>query len=196
MSEPIPDSLELRDAVLTLRPYRGEDAGALFAAVHESIESVGRWLPWCHADYGEADAQSWIAHCAEGWRTGEHYTFAVFDADTAQFCGAVGLNQRNRAQNFMNLGYWIRASRQGQGVVRRAARLAAGFGFGHLGLTRIEIVTMSDNLASQKVAVALGAMFEGIARNRIVAHGRAHDGLVYSLIPPATEPARSGDAHI
>ncbi len=193
MSEPIPDSLELRDAGLNLRPYRGDDAGALFAAVRESIESVGRWLPWCQADYGEADAQTWIAHCAQGWRSGEHCTFAVFDAESAQFCGAVGLNQRNRAHNFMNLGYWIRASRQGQGIVRRAARLAADFGFGQLGLTRIEIVTMGDNLASQKVAVALGAVFEGVARNRIVAHGRAHDGLVYSLIPPtAIAAAGSG----
>jgi len=191
MSEPVPDSLELRDAVLTLRPYRGADADALFSAVRESIDSVGRWLPWCHADYGEDDARSWIAHCAQGWRSGEHYVFAVFDADTAQFCGAVGLNQRNRAHNLMNLGYWIRASRQGQGVVRRAASLAAGFGFAHLGLTRIEIVTMSDNLASQKVAVALGAVFEGIARNRIVAHDRAYDGLFYSLIPGATVSAGS-----
>jgi ribosomal-protein-serine acetyltransferase len=178
MSEPIPDSLELRDSGLNLRPYRGEDAGALFAAVRESVESVGRWLPWCHADYSEADAHGWIAHCAQGWCSGEHYAFAVFDADSAQFCGAVGLNQRNRAHNFMNLGYWIRASRQGQGVVRRAASLVAGFGFSQLGLTRIEIVTMSDNLASQKVAVALGAAFEGIARSRIVAHCRAHDGVV------------------
>ena len=110
MAEPVPDSIELAGDGLCLRPYRREDAGALVAAARESVESVGRWLAWCHAGYAGADAEGWIAHCAEGWRSGEHYAFAVFDAGSAGFCGSVGLNQRNRAHNFMNLGYWIRES--------------------------------------------------------------------------------------
>ena len=183
MAEPIPDSLELTGAGLCLRPYRSEDAAALVAAARESLEAVGRWLPWCHADYGEADAQAWVDKCADAWRGGEHYAFAVFDADTAEFCGGAGLNLRNRPHNFMNLGYWIRASRQGRGIVRRAARLVAAFGFDQLGLTRIEIVTAPDNLASRRVAEALGAQFEGLARNRIVERGTAIDAAVYALIP-------------
>jgi len=184
MPEPIAESLQLHEGALCLRAYRGDDAAALHAAVHESIDSVGRWLPWCHANYGKADADAWIAHCAEGWRSGEHYAFALFDADSGDFCGAVGLNQHNREHNFMNLGYWVRASRQGTGVIRRAAGLVATFGFEQLGLTRVEIVTIPDNRASRRVAEALGARFEGIARNRLVVHGRPTDAAVYALVPP------------
>jgi RimJ/RimL family protein N-acetyltransferase len=196
MPEPIAGSVELAGDGLRLRAYRDTDADALYHAARESIDSVGRWLPWCHAGYAAADARSWIAHCAEGWSSGEHYAFAIFEADT-EFCGGVGLNQRNRAHNFMNLGYWTRASRQGRGLVRRAARLVAAFGFEQLGLTRIEIVTAPDNLASRKVAEALGATFEGLARNRIVAGGRVLDALVYSLIPAAKlDPADQEAAQI
>jgi RimJ/RimL family protein N-acetyltransferase len=193
MAEPIADSIQLNGGGLRLRPYRSDDASALYEAVNESVESVGRWLPWCHADYNKTDADVWIAHCEDGWRTGEHYAFAVFDANSAQFCGAVGLNQRNREHNFMNLGYWVRASRQEQGIVRRAARLVAMFGFEQLGLTRVEIVTAPDNQASRRVAEALGARFEGIARNRIVVGGRPIDAAVYALVPPAGSGAAGSD---
>lgn len=191
MPEPIPDSIELTSKGLRLRPYRCEDAEALLTAARESIDTVGRWLPWCHAGYGEADANAWVANCAEGWRSGEHYAFAVFDAESAQFCGSVGLNQRNRQHNFMNLGYWVRASRQRQGIVRRAAELVVAFGFAQVGLTRVEVITAPDNRASRRVAEALGAQFEGMARNRIVERGVAVDAAVYAMVPdPPMRPVR------
>jgi len=183
MSEPIPDSIELSGDGLLLRPYRPEDSPVLAAAVRESAELVGAWLPWCHADYSEAEADEWIAHCAVGWRGGEHYAFAAFDAATAQFLGSVGLNQRNRAHNFMNLGYWVRTSQQGNGIAARAARLVAAFGFGHVGLTRIEIIAALNNRASRSVAEKSGATFEAVARNRLVDRGKPIDGAVYALVP-------------
>jgi RimJ/RimL family protein N-acetyltransferase len=183
VSEPLPDSIELRGDGLLLRPYRPEDSHALAAAVRESAESVGAWLPWCRTDYSEAEAGAWISHCGEGWRSGEHFAFAAFDAITAQFLGSAGLNQRNRPHNFMNLGYWVRTSRQGNAVAVRAARLVAAFGFGQVGLTRIEIVTALDNRASRRVAEKSGAAFEAVARNRIVDRGNAVDAAVYALVP-------------
>jgi RimJ/RimL family protein N-acetyltransferase len=185
VSEPIPESIELSGDGLLLRPYRADDSRALATAVRESVASVGKWLPWCHADYGDAEADAWIAHCDEGWRRGEHYGFAAFDAKTAQFLGAAGLNQRNRKHNFMNLGYWVRTSQQGNGVAVRAARLVAAFGFGQIGLTRIEIVTALDNRESRRVAEKSGAVFEAIARNRLVDRGNPIDAALYALVPAA-----------
>jgi len=186
MSEPIPDSIELSGDGLLLRPYRPEDSPVLAVAVRESAELVGAWLPWCHADYSEAEADEWIAHCAVGWRGGEHYAFAAFDAATAQFLGSVGLNQRNRAHNFMNLGYWVRASRQGDGVAARAARLVAAFGFAQIGLTRIEVIAALDNQASRRVAENSGAEFETVARNRLIHRGKPIGAAVYALLPTAS----------
>jgi RimJ/RimL family protein N-acetyltransferase len=183
MAEPALESTELTGGGLRLRPYRSEDASPLLAAVRESIESVGRWLPWCHAGYAAHDAEAWIAHCGENWRSGEHFAFAAFDTESGEFLGGLGLNQRNRLHNFMNLGYWVRASRQRHGVAVRAAHLVATFGFEQLGLTRIEIVAEIENLASRRVAEVLGASHEGTARNRIVARGQPIHAAVYSLVP-------------
>jgi RimJ/RimL family protein N-acetyltransferase len=183
MAESALDTVELAGAGLRLRPYRAEDAAALYAAVRESIDVVGRWLPWCHAGYSMDDAATWISRCADGWRTGEHFAFAVFDSRSDEFIGAAGSNQRNRPHNFMNLGYWVRASRQRRGVAVRASALVGAFGFRQVGLTRIDILVEVDNVASRRVAEVMGASFEAIARNRLQARGKATDAAVYSLTP-------------
>ena len=162
-----------------MRPYREEFAGPLYAAAVESIETVGPWLPWCHAGYSESDGIAWLTRCKTAWDAAEEYEFALFD-HAGEYVGGAGLNQLH---NFANLGYWVRHSRQGQGLAVESVRLLAGFGFGALGLTRIEIVTASDNLPSRRVAEKAGAAFECLARNRLILRGAPVTAAVYSLIP-------------
>ncbi|MEW9570457.1 GNAT family N-acetyltransferase [Rhodanobacter sp. Si-c] len=173
----------LADGRLLLQPWRDTDAIELHAAVRESVVSVGRWLPWCNEDYGLERAEAWATQCRDNWHTGEQFAFAVRDAASGELLGGCGLNQLNAMHRSANLGYWVRASRQGQGLAAAAARLVARFGFAELGLVRIEIVTLPYNHASRRVAAKLGAVFEGMARQRLWAWDRAHDAAVYALIP-------------
>ncbi|GAB3788324.1 GNAT family N-acetyltransferase [Dyella agri] len=187
----------LADGRLLLRPWRSADAAELHDAVRESVASVGRWLPWCNADYGLERAEAWVAQCQDHWRTGEQFAFAVRDAASDELLGGCGLNQINAMHRSANLGYWVRASRQGQGVAAAAARLVARFGFAELGLIRIEVITLPDNQASRRVAAKLGATFEGMARQRLWAWDRAHDAAVYALIPAdLDQPAAAQSAAI
>lgn len=179
---PIPPDLELADGNLLLRPWREQDAPALHEAVQESLATVGRWLPWCHAGYDLAQAQAWVRHCREGWAADEHFAFGVFQRDGA-LLGSMGLNQRNRMHRTAALGYWVRQSRQGEGLARRATKLVAGFGFKTLGLVRIEIVALIDNHASRRTAELAGAQFECVARHRLWVRDKACDAAVYALVP-------------
>lgn len=168
---------------LLLRSYRADDAPALYVAVRESIDSVGRWLPWCHAGYSEADAGAWIVHCAAAWRRGDQYTFAIFDSANQRFLGSAGLSQINREHNFAGIGYWVRDSARGHGIAARAGKLVADFGFRTLKLTRIEIIAAVENRASRRTAENIGAHLEGIARNRLRTPQGVVDAAVYALIP-------------
>jgi RimJ/RimL family protein N-acetyltransferase len=168
---------------LLLRPYRPEDVSALYTAVRESVASIGRWLPWCHDGYSETDAGAWIAHCSEAWSKGDHYTFAIFGAESQRFLGAVGINHRNPEHNFASIGYWVRESARGQGIAARAGRLVVKFGFDAAKLTRIEIVAAVDNLASRRTAENIGARFEGIACNRLSTPLGIVDAAMYALTP-------------
>lgn len=169
--------------MLTLRPLLPADADAMSAAALESIASVGRWMPWCTADYSPARAAEWIDHCTQARADRSAYEFGIFSADGTEFLGVAGLNQFNRLYNFCNLGYWVRESRQRQGLAATAVLRLAEFGFQELGLTRIEIVIAEGNDHSKAVARKAGAHFEGVARNRLVLADGPLAASIYSLIP-------------
>lgn len=174
--------VELSSDHVLLRPYRVEDASVVFIAATESVDTVGRWMPWCHAGYTEAESVAWIEKCQAAWQSGEAYEFAMFDSAN-EYVGGAGLNQFDRLHNLANLGYWVRQSRQSRGLATDAVRILARFGFETLRLTRIEIVAASENVASRRVAEKAGAQLECLARNRLVIHGVPLVAAVHSLVP-------------
>jgi RimJ/RimL family protein N-acetyltransferase len=171
----------LADGTLLLRPYQAADAAILHQAVIESVDSVGRWLPWCHAGYGLDDSRAWIEHCGCGWRDGSQYALAIFEAGT--FAGGIGINRIDPLHRNGNLGYWLRQSRQRRGLAARAGRLAAAFAFARLDLVRLEIACAVDNQPSRRTAEAIGARFECIARNRLMDGATPVAAAVYGLVP-------------
>ena len=148
----------------------------------ESIATVGHWMPWCHAERTVDEGVAWLQSCRANWDSGTEYEFTAFTS-TGEYLGAAGLNQFNRVHNFANLGYWVRESRQRQGIAFEAVQLLAAFGFRSLGLNRIEIIVATENLPSRRVAEKVGAKFEGIARNRLLIRGVPISAAVYSLVP-------------
>ncbi|HUL96449.1 MAG TPA: GNAT family N-acetyltransferase [Usitatibacter sp.] len=168
---------------LRLRPPVAADAEPLYAAVRESMHTVGRWMSWCHAGYALGDVKDWIARCEASWAGEGDREFGIFDAKSGEPLGCAGINQINHVHDFGNLGYWVRASRERRGVAHAAARAIARYGFAELGLARLEIVVHPDNAASRRVAEKVGARFEAIARNRLVFKARPTDAAVYALIP-------------
>jgi RimJ/RimL family protein N-acetyltransferase len=176
-------SVELHDEQVLLRAPRSTDAGPLCEAALESVDQVGRWLPWCHAAYSHADAAAWISTCLMSWHREEAYPFFIFDRAGGALVGGCALNEIDRPRLRANLGYWIRSGRMGHGLATAAARLLARFALETLAMQRIEIVAAVGNLASQRVAAKLGAVPEGLWRNRLRIRDMAHDAYGFSLIP-------------
>ncbi len=168
---------------LQLRPFEDRDAEAFTAAVLESVETVGRWMPWCHSAYTRADALAWFAVCRSGLTAGTAWEFGLFSGDNATLLGGAGLNQINNQHAMCNLGYWVRQSQHREGVASRAVQALLPLAFAQLKLQRVEIVVAVGNHASEGVARKSGAHLECIARNRLQIHGKAVDASVFSLIP-------------
>ena len=168
---------------IVVRPHARPDVAPMCAAVLESMATVGRWMAWCHPAYSMRDAEDWCARCVVAWAAGGDREFGIFDAANGEALGCIGVNQINRANLIGNMGYWVRATREGRGVATAAARLVARFAFVEIGLARLEIVVLPDNAASRRVAEKLGARFECVARSRLQWRGDARDAAVYALLP-------------
>ncbi len=177
------DSPILTNGVITLRPLVPADEADAHAAVVESQPNLARWFDWASRAYSREDMRSFITASRQAWVHGNAYPFGIFENETGQVIGTVGINHLIPANRAANLGYWVRSSRLRRGVASAAVRLMAEFAFRQVGLTRLEIACLPDNVASRGVAEKCGAKFEAIARNRIVFRNKAWDAALYTLIP-------------
>jgi RimJ/RimL family protein N-acetyltransferase len=179
------------DGAVLIRPLEQADRDALFASVRESIAEVSAWLPWCHSAYMPEESTAFIESTRQAWAQESTFNFGIFDAQTGEHLGGVSVNHIVRQNRMANVGYWVRTGATKRGVAVRAVRLAAQFAFEDLGLTRIEIAAIPENLASRRVAEKVGARLEVIARNRIVMHGQAYPAALYSLVPADLAASRA-----
>ncbi len=90
------------DGIITIRPFEPEDLPSFFAAIQASAEVLGRWMPWCHADYSIDEAKAWLATCQTAWAQGASYPFRIIEPTSQEVIGSVDINQINRDHNFGN----------------------------------------------------------------------------------------------
>jgi ribosomal-protein-serine acetyltransferase len=177
----IPDSIT-KGGRIALAPVEASQTKQLYDAIAESRAEVSPWMEWLHPDYSLADTELWVTHCRKAWETDSMFSFTIIENGTGQVLGgcSIVVDKPMHRNGFM--GYWIRTSRTKQGFGCEAAALLAQFGFAQLGLIRIEIIVAAANAASQRVAEKVGALREGLLRNRLFIRGEKLDAYVFSLV--------------
>ncbi len=174
--------IRLTDGVVELRSPRRGDADELLAAIHESLPELLPWMAWARPDYSVTDAQEWVRRAARAFADGHEFQFVTRRVADGELLGTVGLNGIDRLNRWGNLGYWLRTASVGHGLATRSAGLVAAFGFGELGLGRVEILAAVGNHRSQGVAERLGALREGVLRRRLRVGDEVQDAVVFSLV--------------
>jgi RimJ/RimL family protein N-acetyltransferase len=139
-------------------------------------------MSWMTDDYSLRQAKEWVRHAISAWNDEVDFEFVIIDHEDNSIAGACGLDEINRKDLVCNLGYWVRASRLNLGAARQAARLIAEFGFNEIGLNRLEIVVATGNKPSQRVAESVGAVYEGVQRQRIRVGETVHDAQMFALL--------------
>jgi RimJ/RimL family protein N-acetyltransferase len=178
---------------ITLRPYRPADTLAFCDSARASAPEVGRWLSWCTPDYDLARAEAYILSSQVDLASRKVFGFGIFRSGPGgNHLGGVALNRIDWAARSANLGYWVATHASRQGIGSRAAWLACRFGFGQLGLERIEILADPGNAPSRAIALRLGARLEGVLRRKVRRGGEPADLELYSLLPEELGPEPGG----
>ena len=166
---------------IRIRPYRLDDAPAIWEAVRESMRELQQWMPWCHPGYSIEESRSWLGVQVPAFQQRTTFEFAI-TTDEGRYLGGCGLNQIDVLNQRANLGYWVRSSAAGRGVATTATELMRDWGFANTDLVRIEILVAIGNVASRRVAEKSGAVYEGTLRSRLTVHGTRHDAAMYAFI--------------
>ncbi len=162
---------------VVVRPFRRGDGLAIFAAVDEDREHLARWLPWVHHHRTWEDSESYARRAAGMWVTREDLAVALF-SPSGRFVGGSGLHRFDWETRSFEIGYWLRRSATGQGIVTEATELLTALAFERLAATRVEIRCSPPNAASIAIPRRLGFVEEQILPNA----AQSSDGVVHDLI--------------
>jgi len=166
--------MELRDELIVLRPWRGDDAEAVFAACQDP--EIQRWIPAMPCPYTHDDARVFVS----GALGLGPYQFAIVH----EVCvvGSIGMSVTETETG--RIGYWCAGDSRGRGFTTRALRVLCDYASGELGLERLELITDPENLASQLVAGKVCFRHEGALRSHLRHRdGRRRDSVMFSLLP-------------
>lgn len=180
----LPAFEELRGERVLVRPFREDDAVALFEAIVESREHLLPWLPWAASYASVDDARDFIHRTQASWRLRDELTVGLWDVATERFVGGSGLIPRDWAVPFFEIGYWLRLSAVGHGYITEAVKLLTDFAFATYDAKRVMIRCDARNVRSAAVPERLGFVREALLRN----DGVAYDGVLRSTLVFALTP--------
>jgi RimJ/RimL family protein N-acetyltransferase len=167
---------------IRIRSFQPGDAEAHFAAIAESRERVGRWLPWVPAYESVDDSRDTLARMQARWLTREDFDGGIFDRQSGALLGGIGFHPRNWEFGYFEVGYWLRTSAEGRGYMTEAVRALTDYLFASLGAHRVEIFCNALNTRSAAVAERAGFVREAHLRNaRRDVNGALSDTLIFAL---------------
>lgn len=186
---------------LVLRCWNPRDAPLLKDAVDSSLENLRAWMPWAHEEPTSVEEKAELLRRFRGrFDLGQDFVYGIFDADETEVVGGTGLHPRV-GDDALEIGYWIRDSRVGNGYATEAAAALTRVAFEVCGVERMEIRVDPENVASLAVPRRLAYAEEATLRRRLPgADGAAADVTVFSLFaeelaesPSAGVPVRAFD---
>ncbi|EFH82623.1 GNAT family N-acetyltransferase [Ktedonobacter racemifer] len=130
--------------------------------INRNREALVAWMPWAAYENSLEQTQSFLQYKLRQFADGKGAQFGLWYQD--QLVGALGLNDLDREDSKVEIGYWIDTSMQGKGLVTRASRALIAYAFHEYGLNKIEIHCATANKRSRAVAERLGFLHEGTIR--------------------------------
>lgn len=183
--------VELSAGGLLLRPFRPEDAEAVFVACQD--DEIQRWTT-VPSPYQRKDADWFVASCGERW-SAHNPTFACVDAASGELLGSFDL-QECAAEEGPLTGFWVAPDARGRGIAVTAVQRLARWAFDDLALPRVRWAAYVGNTPSRRVAERAGFVMEGTARLGLEQRGQRRDAWTASMLPEDLQRAVAGGSTI
>jgi len=166
-----------------LRPWRPDDAPAVFAACQDP--EIQRWTQ-VPVPYAPEHAVEFVGVIAPGTWADGGAVFAVEPAGGGPLIGSMGLFPPRDGVG--EAGYWTVPGHRGRGLTGEALRVLAGWALDAVGVHRVELLVDPANVGSRRVAESAGFVAEGTIRQRFLHRGRPSDVVLYARLAGNRSP--------
>jgi ribosomal-protein-alanine N-acetyltransferase len=128
--------------------------------------------------YTEADADSWLARCAQNALP----TSWAIELD-GQAVGGIGTDPGEGVYaKTARFGYWLGEPFWGRGIMTAAVRATTRHIFDRFDLVRLEAPVFEWNRPSMRVLEKCGFVREGVLRKSVEKDGQIIDAVIYALL--------------
>ena len=165
----VPPPYLIRTERLTIRCWEPRDAPQLGEALESSLDHLRPWMPWANHEPTPLDERVDRLRRFRGmFDLGQNFIYGLFTRDESEVVGGSGLHPRI-GDGALEIGYWLRASRIGEGLAREATAALTYVAFRVCEVDRVELRIEPQNARSLAVPRALGFVEEGTFRRRLPA---------------------------
>jgi RimJ/RimL family protein N-acetyltransferase len=158
-----PEKIVVDDLVLKPIPVSQDYAQQIYDAFHEDEPSFRFWM--------ENGIYKTVQEILNAYKTKytdeenwEYAMYGIFSGD--ELLGEIGLSGIDVKNNTAEIGYWLKKSARGKGIIDRLIPVIEKLGFDTFNLRKITIWCDTENIASRKHAEKNGYILEGIQRER------------------------------
>lgn len=141
--------------------------------------------------YREVGMQGLVRHLLDGRDRGTDFPFAVIDVKSGTACGTTRFMEIQPENRVVEIGTWIGANFQREGINLESKYLMLKHAFERLHAMRVQFKIDHRNFASIDAIEKIKAFKEGLVRNHIILHdGTPRSSVIYSIIDtewPAVE---------
>jgi len=163
-----------------LRLLEMHHARRFFDLVSANHSHISEWMFWLKEDFSLEDARQHIRKALERFAGSNGFEAGIWLK--GEMAGCIRLNYIDWRHRSTELGYWIGARFQGQGLATKACRALVDYAFGELGLNRVEIRCMGENERSRAIPERLGFSREGVIREARWRGDHYVDLVVYGML--------------
>ena len=162
-----------------LRAWRDSDRPALVRICQDP--EIVRWTA-VPANYGEADARTYLLRRHDAIVAGTAAPFAIVSAGEEQLIGSISLVRLAWEHRRAEVGYFLAREARGAGHATRAVGLICEWALRSLDLERLDLYAATENVASQRVAERSGFTREAVLRSFMREKGVQLDMVAFGLL--------------
>ncbi|MGB3618586.1 MAG: GNAT family N-acetyltransferase [Catalinimonas sp.] len=165
---------------IRLEPLRYAHVPDIFRLIDQNRTHLRRWLPFVDHTRHERDTRAFVSSVLRIPPERREYIALIRHEEAA--AGLIGTRDTDRQNRKTEVGYWLAADQEGQGLMLRAVQTLLGYLFERAEINAVRIRCGLSNDRSRAIPQKLGFHLEGIERNGELLNGQFHDLEVWSLL--------------
>lgn len=166
---------------LILRQFSVDDAEDMFSnwANDEEVTKYMTWLPHQDIKVTKGLLNSWV----NGYNSLENYNWAIVPKNYGKVVGSISVVEISNTMERCEVGYCLSKSYWNQGIMTESLTAIIKYLFNEIGFNRIQATHNIANVASGKVMLKSGMIYEG----KLSKYNKSNKGIfidcsIYSII--------------